>query len=66
MRGLDKKDAPTGVFFYKQDKETLIKAINYFENNLEKIRLEDCRINALEFNMYNFKKYIKEYINKVL
>ena len=63
VRGLDKKDAPTGVFFYKQDEENLIKAISYFENNLEKIRFEDCRKNALNFSINNFKSNLKKYVN---
>lgn len=64
VRGLDKKDDPTGVFFYKQDKESLIKAISYFENNLERIQFEDCRKNALIFSINNFKIKIKAFIDK--
>lgn len=61
VRGLENN--PTGVFFYKQDKESLIKAINYFENNLEKIQTEDCRKNALNFGIDKFKKDLEEYIS---
>lgn len=63
VRGLDKKDDPTGVFFYKQDKESLVKAISYFENNLEKIRFEDCRKNALNFSINKFRIQMNKYID---
>ena len=64
VRGLDIKNKPTGVFFDKQDKDNLIKAVNYFENNREKIQFEDCRENALSFSIDNFKDNIRVYINK--
>ena len=63
VRGWDIKDNPTGVFFYKQNKESLIKAISYFEKNLEKIQNEDCRKNALNFSIDKFKKDLEKYIN---
>ena len=65
VRGLSIKDKPTGVFFDKQDKDSLIKAINYFEKNREEIQFKNCRENALSFSIDNFKntfeKYIKEH-----
>ncbi len=68
VRGLEIKDNPTGVFFYKQDEENLIKAISYFEKNLEKIQIEDCRKNALNFSINKFisrfDKYIKDCKNE--
>ena len=66
VRGLNIKDKPTGVFFDKQNKDCLIKAINYFEDNREKIQLKDCRENALSFSIDNFKNKIKYYIEKSL
>lgn len=68
IRGLEIKDNPTGVFFYKQDEENLIKAISYFEKNLEKIQIEDCRKNALNFSInkfiFRFDKYLKDCENE--
>ena len=66
VRGLSIKDKPTGVFFDKQDKDSLIKAINYFENNKEKIQFKDCRENALSFSIDNFKCILKKYIDDKL
>lgn len=63
VKGLEIKDNPTGVFFYKQNEDSLIKAISCFENNLEKIQTGDCRKNALNFSIGKFKKELKEYIN---
>lgn len=64
VRGLDIEDNPTGVFFYKQDEESLIKAISYFEKILDKIELKNCRKNALSFSIDCFKENIKYYIEK--
>lgn len=66
VRGLSIKDNPTGVFFDKQDKESLIKVINYFEDNKEKIRFKDCRENALSFSIDNFKCILKKYVDSKL
>lgn len=66
VRGLGIKDKPTGVFFDKQNKDSLIKAINYFENNKEKIQLKNCRENALSFSIDNFKDSLKFFINKAI
>ena len=64
VRGLDIKNKPTGVFFDKQDKDSLIKAINYFEKNREKIQFKNCRENALSFSIDNFKKVFNKYIEE--
>ena len=65
VQGLDIEDRPTGVFFDKQDKDSLIKVINYFEENIKKIQYEVCRKNALSFSIDSFKNNMKKYINKV-
>lgn len=64
VRGLGIKDKPTGIFFEKQNKDSVIKAINYFENNKGKIQFKDCRENALSFGIDNFKDRLKEYIKE--
>lgn len=63
VRELEVKDNPTGVFFYKQNEDSLIKAISCFENNLEKIQTEDCRKNAFNFSIDKFEKNLEAYIN---
>lgn len=64
VRGLNIKDKPTGVFFDKQNKDCLIKAINYFEDNKRKIQFKDCRENAMNFDIDNFKYNLKKYVDK--
>ena len=66
VRGLDIKDKPTGIFFYEQDKNSLIKTINYFEENKKKIQFKDCRENALSFSIDNFKNILKKYVSNKL
>ena len=63
VRGLGIKDNPTGVFFDKQNKDSLITAINYFEENKDKIKFNNCRKNALNFSINNFKSNLKKYVN---
>ncbi|MEM2174603.1 MAG: glycosyltransferase [Candidatus Micrarchaeia archaeon] len=54
----------TGIFFYPQTKEALIKAIKDFENL--SFSPERCRENALKFSRERFHKEIKEFISESL
>lgn len=58
-------DKPTGLFYYEQTKESLIKAIHQFENLDRSINPEDCRANALRFSEERFRNEIKTYIEEV-
>lgn len=68
VRGLGIKDRPTGIFFDKQTKDSLIDAVNNFEQQANLIKYKDCRNNALEFGLdkfrYNFKLYVDKIIEK--
>ena len=68
VRGLGIKDKPTGIFFDKQTKDSLIDAVNNFEQQANLIKYKDCRNNALEFGLdkfrYNFKLYVDKIIKK--
>lgn len=52
----------TGVFFKEQNEESLIKAIEYFEDNLDKFKSEQIRLNALKFDKKVFKENMYETI----
>ncbi|NTU70198.1 glycosyltransferase family 4 protein [bacterium] len=56
------QDGKTGVFFKEQTKESLIDAINRFEN--ASFRAKDIREYALSFNKNRFKKEFLEYVKK--
>lgn len=66
VRGLDVKDKPTGIFFDKQTKDSLINAVNNFEQQSNLIKYEDCRNNALEFGLDKFKYNFKHYVDKII
>ncbi|MEK7432775.1 MAG: glycosyltransferase family 4 protein [Cyanobacteriota bacterium] len=55
---------PTGVLFYEQTTESIIKAIEIFETNINEIKAKNCRKNALKFSedvfIENFKAFIEE------
>lgn len=66
VRGLGIKDKPTGIFFDKQTKDSLIDAVNKFEQQSNLIKYEDCRNNALEFGLDKFKYNFKNYVDKII
>lgn len=53
----------TGEFFYPQESEALIKAINQFRSSA--YRDQDCRANAEKFNKENFKKRFKDKVENL-
>lgn len=66
VRGLGVKDKPTGIFFDKQTKDSLIDAVNNFEQQANLIKYEDCRNNALEFGLDKFRYNFKHYVDKII
>lgn len=66
VRGLGIKDKPTGIFFDKQTKDSLIDAVNNFEQQANLIKYEDCRNNALEFGLDKFRYNFKHYVDKII
>ena len=66
VRGLGIKDKPTGIFFDKQNKDSLIDAVNKFEQQSDLIKYEDCRENALEFGLDKFRYNFKHYVDKII
>jgi glycosyltransferase involved in cell wall biosynthesis len=62
----EKKQKPTGLFFFQQSKEALIEAIEEFEKNQNVFSPYEIRENALRFSKESFIKNIKNFIkNKV-
>lgn len=59
--GADKN--PTGVFFYRQDVQSLIDAVNEFEKREDEFNPLDCRRNAEKFSENKFIDNIKEFVN---
>lgn len=55
-------DKPTGVFFYKQDVESILAAVSLFEMRSEDILPENCRYNALRFSVDRFNNEINLYV----
>lgn len=58
------KDHPTGLFFYKQDVQSLVEAISKFESSSDFILPENCRENALKFSVERFRTEIKHYVEQ--
>jgi len=60
----DIRQQPTGVFFYEQTPEALVKAIDTFEKNRDKFDSQAIRKNSLRFDREIFKEKIKKYIEE--
>ena len=61
VRGLD-DEKPTGVFFYKSEKENLKNIIDSFEKKNDIIKAIYVRKQAIRFSEENFRNALKEYI----
>lgn len=66
--GMDASDhqAATGVFFYEQDPESLLSAIEQFEGKEEIFKPENCRLNAKRFDVNRYKTEMVECIEAVM
>lgn len=64
VRGLGLDEAPTGVFFDRQEKAEIVKAVKYFEENRASITAEHCRENALRFGIARFRNEFKRYVDE--
>lgn len=54
---------PTGVFFKKQDIQSIIDSVNEFEEIQSLILPDDCRNNALRFSTLRFSNEIESYVS---
>lgn len=61
IRGLE-TDRPTGVFFERQEVESLKNAVNHFEMVRDKISPDSCRENALRFAPERFRDEFRQYV----
>lgn len=65
VRGLDKEN-PTGIFFQEQTVESIIQAVNEFEEKRELFTPQNCREYAECFSEDRFRKEFKAFVeNKV-
>lgn len=57
-------ERPTGLFFEKQNVESIIHAVNMFETLKHEILPSDCRENALRFSVDRFKREMSDYVDE--
>jgi len=65
VNGLDETE-PTGVLFLEQSCQSIIRAVDEFEQNADRIQPENCRAKALNFSKENFRINFKYIINEIL
>ena len=64
INGVPKKTGATGLFFFKQDAESLIDAIKEFEKREGEFNPSDSRHNAERFSEDKFVNNIKRFVNE--
>ena len=62
VRGLDRSDAPTGLFFEEQAIGSLCSAVRRFENNNDVFRADVCRENAVRFSSQVFHERFSTFV----
>lgn len=60
--GLGSRNRPTGVFFRKQQVDSLLEAIETFEQHGDSIEPAHCRDNALRFSRERFRREFASYV----
>lgn len=63
IKGLD-ASAPTGVLFYEQSIDSIVAAVETFEENNSKITAQNCRENALRFGEERFRKEFVSFVEE--
>ena len=58
-------ECQTGIFFQEQSIESIIKAVEEFEEIGRTIKPENCRDNALRFSAQRFRNEFKNYIDTI-
>ncbi|MFQ3544389.1 glycosyltransferase family 4 protein [Halobacillus rhizosphaerae] len=66
VRGYKECEKPTGLFFYEQKPEAIIKAIDEFENVKNSIVSLNCRRHAERFSGRRFRSQFEEFIDDKL
>lgn len=66
VRGYGRVSKPTGVFFYKQDIDSIVSAVDKFERVAPDISYEDCRKHAESFSIPRFRKEFMDYVENIL
>ena len=66
VRGYGKLSNPTGIFFYHQNVESIVDAVERFESVAENISCSDCRNHAESFSIPRFQKEFKEFVDNIM
>lgn len=61
--GID-DEAPTGLFFYEQNEDAILEAIEYFEIKHERFVPAICKLNAERFSAQRFRQEFTDVVNK--
>lgn len=62
VRGLHCGDAPTGVFFFEQSVEAIVRAVIDFEANPSAFEARACRRNAMRFSVSRFRNDFRSFV----
>ena len=64
MRGLLNSPQPTGMFFNKQTSDSIVEAVDLFEQMSSRITPQACRANALRFSEERFRNDLLTFVTE--
>ena len=59
-------EKPTGILFEEQTKQSIINAVETFENERQKFTADNCRENSLRFSADCFKNNFQKFVETKL
>lgn len=62
VQGLNSEN-PTGLFFDEQTPESIIQAVNMFEDKVSFFKPESCRENALKFSSERYRAEVSDFVS---
>lgn len=64
VKSIDTSTKPTGVFFQRQDEDSIIEAVKRFEEHGHLINPVFCREHAMRFSPENFRNEFKSFVTE--
>ena len=64
VRGLLNSPQPTGIFFHRQTSDSIIEAVDLFEQMSSRITPQACRANALRFSEERFRTDLLNFVTE--
>lgn len=64
IRELGSEENPTGLFFSQQHADSIVQAVELFEQRRDRIDARQCRANALRFSRERFREQFNDFVER--